>query len=237
MKRGRWPWRRACRRGGGDGRAVVVEPVAAASGEGPVGGLDNVAGPGLTVPMVDGDEVVGVIDLPGVAGAALGAAKGDALPLLEALATHAAVAIANARLHAETECRSVTDALTQLPNRRRLDADLAAECERAHRFGRPLSVVMVDVDHFKAFNDCYGHTEGDRVLRLVAAALAAGVRDVDTVYRYGGEEFCAIVRESDAQSTATLADRLRLLVKAKSAEELDDVGVTASFGVAEAANR
>src|SRR3984893_9004769 len=125
------------------------------------------------------------------------------------LATHAATAIESARLHELTEERSQTDALTRLFNRRRLEEDLDGECKRCIRYGRPLAFVMLDVDHFKAFNDAHGHPQADPALQEVAGVIGGCVRTTDTAYRYGGEEFCVLLRETSGKDAMVFAERLR----------------------------
>lgn len=109
---------------------------------------------------------------------------------------------------------SVTDSLTGLANRRRFDEVLEAEGARAARTGRPLAVILADVDHFKAFNDRYGHQAGDECLRRVAAVLrVGGRRPGDLVARYGGEEFCLILAETDSDAALLVAEGLRAAVQ------------------------
>jgi len=110
---------------------------------------------------------------------------------------------------------STTDALTLLANRRGLDEALEREWHRAMRNGHPVSLLMVDIDYFKPFNDLYGHLAGDRCLQQVASALAdAASREGATVARYGGEEFAVILPRSDAAAARTLAEVLRQRVEA-----------------------
>jgi diguanylate cyclase (GGDEF)-like protein len=104
---------------------------------------------------------------------------------------------------------SVTDPLTGLANRRHLLAGLEQELRRADRSGRPLSVLMVDLDHFKAINDRYGHAVGDAVLVAVAARCQARLRAIDLCGRVGGEEFVVVLPETDAEGAAATAERLR----------------------------
>jgi diguanylate cyclase (GGDEF)-like protein len=140
----------------------------------------------------------------------------------------AAAATESARLHQVAVERSHIDGLTRLLNRHRLDEDLAAECRRSARYGRPLSVIMMDVDHFKTFNDAHGHPAGDIVLQSVAEVLRLNVRATDSAYRYGGEEFTVLLRETDEVGAGMLAERLRAAL-----ERTLGQGVTASFGVAQ----
>src|SRR3546814_14845265 len=106
----------------------------------------------------------------------------------------------------------MTDALTHLPNRRRLEVDLAQEVAVSTRHSRPLAVAMIDVDHFKAYNDALGHPAADVALQDLARLLMANVRTGDTVYRYGGEELVVVMRETDIQGAAPHAERLCRLV-------------------------
>ncbi|MFI3158285.1 MAG: diguanylate cyclase [Methylococcaceae bacterium] len=108
------------------------------------------------------------------------------------------------------ESLSLLDALTDIPNRRRFDEALALEWKRALRDATPLSLVMIDIDHFKQYNDHYGHGAGDVCLQRVAAELAKGVvRPSDLVARYGGEEFVVILPETDREAARQIAERLR----------------------------
>jgi diguanylate cyclase (GGDEF)-like protein len=114
---------------------------------------------------------------------------------------------------AELERQTREDALTGIFNRRHLDTVLATEWERAVRFGRALTVAMLDVDHFKNVNDRFSHAVGDAVLRTVARILRENTRGVDAVARYGGEEFCLVLVETDVEEGARLCDRLRGMVE------------------------
>jgi diguanylate cyclase (GGDEF)-like protein len=182
--------------------------------------------PVTALPMVVGARVIGVIELVGEV-----ADDERAREALEALAVHAGASLEAARLHRRTEELSQSDALTGLLNRRRLEADLTAECEHSRRYGSPLSFVMLDVDHFKAFNDAHGHQHGDQVLQAVAAVLRDTIRSSDSVYRYGGEELAVLVRENPVTAAARLAERLRARVEQVLGATVGPV--TASFGVAE----
>lgn len=130
----------------------------------------------------------------------------------------------------ELEKASITDALTGLFNRRRLDEAFAHELDRAERYGKPLSLMITDVDHFKAVNDTYGHQMGDEVLQMVAGLLRNGVRAVDVVGRWGGEEFLVLCPDTDLDGARALADKLRAAVA--DAVFPTAGGVTSSFGVA-----
>ena len=110
--------------------------------------------------------------------------------------------------------QSRQDPLTSLGNRLRLREDLQVLQSRAERYGHSYAVVLCDVDHFKTYNDRYGHLAGDDALRRVAEAISSGLRGGDAAYRYGGEEFLMVLPEQDVGVAATIADRLRLAVEA-----------------------
>ena len=155
--------------------------------------------------------------------------------LAEAIAAQAALAIANARLYQQTLELSFTDPLTGVPNRRQLFMRLENELSRCMRFGDPLSLLMIDLDHFKRINDAHGHTVGDGVLRGVALALRRSVRKIDIVARYGGEEFCVVLPRVGKPEAVEVAEKLRRAVGAASMPGPDGqapLSVTISLGVA-----
>jgi len=127
---------------------------------------------------------------------------------------------------------AATDSLTGLANRRRLDQVLRQEWARAQRNGKPLAVLMIDVDHFKAFNQRHGHAGGDHALREVAKTIEASIRrPADVAARYGGEEFQVVLPETDLAGARLLAERIRTSVEAL-APFADDVhAVTVSIGI------
>jgi diguanylate cyclase (GGDEF)-like protein len=121
------------------------------------------------------------------------------------------------------------DVLTGIANRRALVEVLGAETSRARRFGHALSVVILDLDHFKQTNDVHGHAAGDKLLRMVGRLLAGAARKGDTVARLGGEEFVAVLPETDLEGARRLAERLRLAIEQSAVGEMR---TTASLGVA-----
>jgi diguanylate cyclase (GGDEF)-like protein len=135
---------------------------------------------------------------------------------------------------AETWTLATVDKLTQVLNRQAAFHRLEEELQRAARYGRQLSIVLVDLDHFKRLNDTYGHVAGDRVLHEVATALRDNVRSVDIVGRYGGEEFMIVLPETDVDAAASLAEKLRRMVSSQQIVLGDGnmVTVTLSAGVA-----
>ena len=150
------------------------------------------------------------------------------------LASRAAVSFENASLHQTIQEQAITDPLTGLFNRRRLGELLANETARAKRLGHPLGLIMLDVDGFKVTNDTHGHQAGDVVLAETAAMLKGEVREIDVVARFGGDEFVAILPETDLDGTATLAERVRARVEGLDIKAPDGtpLKVTASMGVA-----
>ena len=147
---------------------------------------------------------------------------------LESFASQSALALRNAWLLESTRDLAATDGLTGIANRRSFERALAQEVARATRSGHPLSLLMVDIDHFKTLNDAHGHQVGDEVLRDVARLIADSCRQFDTAARYGGEEFAVLLPGCDADSAARTARRIRLAI----AELQCAAPVTASLGVA-----
>ncbi|MBI5379949.1 MAG: diguanylate cyclase [Nitrospirae bacterium] len=129
--------------------------------------------------------------------------------LLATLASQASIAVQNARLHQQAMTLAITDGLTGLFNYRHFNEILDRETEEARRHGRPLSLIMADLDFFKDYNDAYGHQAGDRLLQMIADVLRAAVREIDYVARYGGEEFAVILPDSDREGALRVAERIR----------------------------
>jgi diguanylate cyclase (GGDEF)-like protein len=137
----------------------------------------------------------------------------DTLEPCAAVVRPLAVALETVRLQAAVRALTVTDELTGLFNRRFFEQELRREADRARRFGRSVALVMIDVDHFKSYNDRFGHRAGDDALRGVAACLVgAAARRVDAVTRYGGEEFAVLLSETDAEGARFVAERIREVV-------------------------
>jgi diguanylate cyclase (GGDEF)-like protein len=183
----------------------------------------------VAVPMVGGGRTQAVVELRADAGAPL--VLGTRLAALRTLAAQGGLALAASQLHGRAVQLGRTDGLTGLLNRRTFDVDAAAEVALSARHGRPLAIAMIDIDHFKAVNDTYGHPTGDAVLRAVAERIAGSLRDSDTAYRYGGEEFAVLLRETDGPGALRVAERIRRDVERGFAGQ--DPAVTVSSGVAE----
>lgn len=137
------------------------------------------------------------------------------------------------------EQESITDPLTGIYNRRYLERRLTDEIARSNRYGMPLSVLLIDIDHFKRVNDIYGHQVGDLVLEGLAQLIVTTLRTTDIVARYGGEEIMVIAPSTPLKTAADLAERLRKVVENASFEvpvelnrDISALGVTVSIGVA-----
>lgn len=131
-------------------------------------------------------------------------------------------------IHDSTQL-ALTDSLTGLQNRRAFDSELAVAVARAERYQRDLSLMLLDLDHFKILNDTYGHPAGDAVLRAVARVLIEKSRRIDMVARIGGEEFALILSDTPSSAALRLAERLRQAISNASS---DSIAFSASFGVA-----
>jgi diguanylate cyclase (GGDEF)-like protein len=157
---------------------------------------------------------------------------------VNSLVSHAVIALENARLHGIVERQALVDGLTGIANRRHCEDSLTTEIARAERLGTPFTLILADLDDFKAINDVHGHTTGDDVLREFASVLRATVRDSDLAGRWGGEEFLLLLPGADAVGGAQLADRIRESLSERSLIGRDGevVTVTCSFGVAQHRN-
>jgi diguanylate cyclase (GGDEF)-like protein len=140
---------------------------------------------------------------------------------------------ANRLLVQELQALSRTDALTGVANRRSLDEALSRETARSHRHGQPLSVVMLDIDHFKKVNDIHGHQGGDTVIQAFARTVASELREGDELYRYGGEEFALLLANTGLEGAITVAHRIVAAVAAKPIRiSSTNIRITTSAGAA-----
>lgn len=137
----------------------------------------------------------------------------DEIRLLTLVANQIALAVENALLYTKTRELSVRDDLTGIYNRRHFQQVLQMEWKRASRFRRPLSLLMIDIDYFKNFNDTFGHPQGDKVLKLIAGLIVKNIREVDTVARFGGEEFIVLLPDTDKEGALVVAEKVRRLVE------------------------
>jgi diguanylate cyclase (GGDEF)-like protein len=128
---------------------------------------------------------------------------------------------------------SITDSLTKLYNSRHFFRQLRQEIERAKRYEEPLSLILLDIDNFKGYNDTYGHLEGDRVLAVLAEVIRENLRSADSAYRYGGEEFTVILPETEGENAVPVAERLRKEFEGTVLSPLprSEVHMTVSVGV------
>jgi two-component system, cell cycle response regulator len=154
--------------------------------------------------------------------------------ILADLAPHAGLVLDNARLGQRLQELSTHDGLTRALNHRAIQERLTQEIERAGRYSRTVTVVIGDLDHFKRVNDAHGHVAGDAVLRAAADAMRRALRTSDVLGRYGGEEFLAVLPESDLEAGRRAAERLRRAVAERTTiiASGERVPITASFGVA-----
>ncbi len=146
------------------------------------------------------------------------------IKLLLSIGNQIGLAVDNARLYEETRALSLLDPLTGLANRRLMDISLEKNFASAKRYERPFSVIMLDLDHFKHYNDTYGHVAGDRLLVDVSRIISREVRDTDLAVRYGGEEFVVLLPETKLERAHEVAERIRERVVAHG-------GITVSLGV------
>ncbi|MNX81335.1 Response regulator PleD [compost metagenome] len=178
----------------------------------------------MCVPVIAKQSVLGLLYVDSQA--IVNAFRAHDLEILEAIANHASVAIENAHLYSqlarraqeleelvalyeEANLRASTDPLTGLHNRRFFQDQLNRDFAQARRHRRHLSVIMLDIDHFKSFNDTYGHALGDQVIQSVALVIGQAVRLADVVARYGGEEFIVALPDTDLEGAVIVAERIR----------------------------
>ncbi|HEX9050269.1 MAG TPA: sensor domain-containing diguanylate cyclase [Anaeromyxobacter sp.] len=182
------------------------------------------------IPLRTAQNVLGTV----VLGARRPGAYGpEAVRQLEVVAMQAAESIYRARLFEQTERLATTDGLTGLLNHRTFQGRLDEQLAHAERYGKRLSLLIGDIDHFKSVNDTYGHPVGDLVLKGVARTLAKEARATDLVARYGGEEFAVVMPETDAAGALVIAERIRERVAQLGLEtDRGPLRVTMSLGVA-----
>jgi diguanylate cyclase (GGDEF)-like protein len=185
----------------------------------------------VAVPMNVGGKTIGAISTQSYEADAYDERH---LKLLSAIAEQSAVAVQNAKLYERAKELAENDALTGLPHQRSVQERLAYEVKRSRRSSARLALLMMDIDKFKAFNDTYGHPVGDRVLKEVAGVLRRVARETDVIGRYGGDEFCAILPETDRESAWRFAERLEAEVAREpfQIDERQSIPIRLSIGIA-----
>lgn len=184
----------------------------------------------LVLPLVVREGAIGTL---AVAAERAGVFGESVRPTLQALANQLAIALSNARAVKRLEEMATTDGLTGCLNKRAFLEELDAKIRSAQRFGKKLSLIVTDIDHFKSVNDTYGHATGDVVIKELGAILMRMKRETDRVARFGGEEFCVLCEETDTEGAVQLAERVREeLGKTVFQTELGKLKVAASLGVA-----
>lgn len=185
----------------------------------------------LCVPMMAQGEAMGVLYLSSLE---LGRLTQTKQQLASTVAEHIALSLANLKLRATLQNQSIRDPLTGLFNRRYMEESLDRELLRCERLQQPLSIIMIDVDHFKRFNDTFGHDAGDAVLRELGLFLQSHVRGSDIACRYGGEELTLILPEASLNVTCKRAEQLRQGAKHLQIRHHHQLlgGITLSLGVA-----
>jgi len=174
----------------------------------------------IIVPLKAKRDVVGVMYLYAQKGAP--AVDSGRKAFLESLGGILGVAVSNSLLYEETRRLALHDPLTGLANKRLLDIELERNFMLARRYGRPFACFMVDLDHFKEYNDTNGHVAGDQMLQKVAKVIAASLRETDSAARYGGEEFFVMMPETPIESASVVAGKVLCAIR--------NTGVTASIG-------
>jgi two-component system cell cycle response regulator len=175
----------------------------------------------VILPLKSFNRIIGVISLDTQPDAL---ASEHLCKLLTTIGNQIAIAVNNAMLYEETRTLSLHDPLTNLPNRRSLDVQMEKCIKTAKRYCEKFSLIMLDIDHFKQYNDRYGHPAGDKILVRLAGILENELRSSDHVFRYGGEEFLAILPRTELEMACDVAERLRMSVES-------GAGVTISLGV------
>ena len=187
----------------------------------------------ICIPLLKDNIVLGTLNVEGDAGRVL---TNEDVELLITLSSPIALAVDNARLHAQVKAMAMTDAVSGLSNRYALEQALTAEVERSKRLNHPLSLIIFDIDSFKAYNDKWGHPAGDTRLKATAKMIRYILRRYDVAARYGGDEFAIILPNTDEAGAFEFAKRLQSAARASTTEmPIENKGVsghTLSIGVA-----
>jgi diguanylate cyclase (GGDEF)-like protein len=218
-----------------EGRAIVTADIEALGGPAPHDrGYKTKSF--LSYPIRIGNRKIGVLNLTDKSGG--GAYDEVDLSIIESVGPQIALAVERAEWQEKAgqfQLMSITDPLTQLHNRRYLEARLSEEISRSKRYNHPTSFMMIDIDDFKLYNDRHGHQAGDRALKFTAECLISAVRQVDVAARYGGEEFSILMPETTVAEASVIADRIRRKIASSSFPQghAQPLGaVTVSIGLA-----
>jgi diguanylate cyclase (GGDEF)-like protein/PAS domain S-box-containing protein len=184
----------------------------------------------MGVPLTIQDRVIGLLSMDSKQ---TGHFTNEHARLAAAFASQVAITIENARLFQETQRLAITDPLTKCYNRRYFFDQADREKDRSNRFDRPLSLIMLDLDHFKSINDSLGHRAGDQVLTNVVKIIQSELRTIDVLGRYGGEEFSILLPETSGEKAMAAAERIRKTIESRSMNiDRVSIHITASLGVA-----
>jgi diguanylate cyclase (GGDEF)-like protein len=176
--------------------------------------------------------VLGVIELVSAAGSS--GFSDEEFALASGIADYAAIAIQNAQNFRRVQELTLVDEHTGLYNTRHLRGLLEREVERARRFRHPLSLLFLDLDRFKSVNDLHGHLVGSQLLREVGVVIREAIREVDSAFRYGGDEFAVLLPETTGRDARVVGERIRSRMQQRSfmAEKKLDIRLTSSIGSA-----
>lgn len=194
---------------------------------------DDVEHGHIIVPLGSDDEILGVLYLYLHAGEVEISER--RLRLLKSISSRIAAAIDNVKLHEKTRELSLHDPLTGLANRRLMASELDLAMARSKRSGNPFSVIMLDLDHFKEYNDHFGHASGDNLLVGLSDLIRDEIRRIDLAVRYGGEEFLILLPDTGKAEALEVAERIRIMTGTKEfvcSESMATTGITVSQGVA-----
>lgn len=186
------------------------------------------AGIGFLHPIKSRGKLIGILELGHKLGG--GPYSHEDLDLVSGIANQAGIIIENAQLYTQATYRATTDELTKLYNHRNFHERLEQEIARGSRFGTTFSLIMLDLDLFKAYNDIYGHLAGDQLLRKIGQAMENSIRAIDLAFRYGGEEFAVILPETRLDDAYRVAERIRKTIESRTS--FREMPVTASLGIA-----
>ncbi len=188
----------------------------------------------VCMPVQGQGQVLGLLHLALDVGGRANPATAETERRLRALTDSIGPALANLKLRDALRVLALRDALTGLYNRRYMEDALQRELHRAERTGKPVALIMIDVDHFKRFNDTFGHDAGDFVLSVMARTITENIRPSDIACRYGGEELAVVLAEAPLECAVERAERLRVAIRETSLTHRGQLlpSPTASFGVA-----